>query len=1155
MQDAPKQPNAAEAVALKALVPAMVETCPDLYEMATRFARKILTDHAINLDPEQIYFHRFHSSQSNDQTFTGWEHFEHPHDSLTLTQLVITRFTVHDQDNADVLDNDCGFYTAGPEVGTYNQSNEVRLLGSQVMKAFWAFNFLDHYKTAVATFWSSQSEHFRSLAKCTYLAKAIEDREAGRLSDAHFLTVVKAAASNVEWPVTRAMLDASIQPSPALRIRRLQIGSYVSSDILCIVDAYERQIVYVPGELWGFHVMESVVDLHWWVMSQVERPDARKRFMAHFQAMDHDVMEDTAALTSTQEWLLAAFPVADLLAHVFHEPHRENVGLSHLLDLLFSAWQTNNHQLLEVQQAWVNDDPFTHLRHTTHARMLADAGFMMHTNGELRKKLWMGYLNAFGRVFGPMAAVDWPVALAVVGAGIANVGLNIDQAVTGNTPAERKAGVTGAILAGIDTLFNAMFLKGGGDLPDIALTEETVGSETRLGTGTLSRADAPMLSDIAPDRVVAPAQQETLLDSLRTDITEGTRAGTGAREGIIETLSGKTYIYLRQGTTSGYFQVRYVKEVKGWLIIDAQNPYAFSRNVPVRLNAYKRWEPLPAPGLKGGMLRMGPKPWGRATDPLPQVDPVTTAYDVPVAERPALRDHADGYGDRHALSETYFAGNEYDDFKALRRRLYNDAKDFFAARPPTVRAPIPTFKPGTSIKEFIQRLLNEGPGIVFGENHSSVGSKRLLIENMPLLAKQKVKTLYLEHVQTDFHQADLELFNRSGKMPERLERYLNSLDNGFGTDPTGRYTFLEVVKSAQRNHIRVQAIDCMASYRKGLADVETFYRQQMMNFFARTVIDADQAARGAHKWVALVGNSHANVHQGVPGLGELEDVVGVRIEDVETGQPRGIEPDPGYAATDKRLTSVEIKNDLRVQMDTPLDVRVAQQLSRYLPEAGMYIHHVEPGYPMFVARGRDGFINCVLIQHDKAGYLVDRPEWKSVSGKHFKTLEELSRALKSRGMVEVTGPRLSPELPSSPVPASYASNLLLESESVNTQPGRFFQTYTLHSSGSLPNHAILMNGVAYHVRFETAINGPGHLAIVDPLNPDGFNTSLPVRLNARNEWELVDSPGLKGGGENQSKPAVSIASPAATAGPSSSVRPQPFSAYGISPEVLADHRV
>lgn len=382
----PDLPNAADAQALKALVPALVEACPDLYDMATTFAKRILTDHGIlTLEPDQVYWHRFHGSQSNDKTFTGWEHIEHPHDSMTLTQLVIQRFTVHDQDNTDMLDNDCGFYTAGPEVGTYNETNEVRLFGSEVLKAFWAYNFIDHYREKVEAFWNSQSQTFRTLAKCTFLAKAIEDYEAGRLSADHLRTVIKACAGTVTWPATRHMLEAEFQPSKTLRIRRLCVGSFVSTDILCIVDGDNRQIVYVPGELWGFHVFESIEDLHWWILSAIESPSGRQRFLSHFQAADHDIMEDTAQLDKTVEWGLALIPVADTLTQFMSEPHIENVGLNSVLDLLFNAWKHNDHQLLKDQGAFIQQDAFTYLRDATHARMLSDATFLMTSNGELRK--------------------------------------------------------------------------------------------------------------------------------------------------------------------------------------------------------------------------------------------------------------------------------------------------------------------------------------------------------------------------------------------------------------------------------------------------------------------------------------------------------------------------------------------------------------------------------------------------------------------------------------------------------------------------------------------------------------------------------------------------------------------------------------------------
>ncbi len=1151
MQDASPLPNAADAAALKALVPALVEACPDMYEMATRFAKKILADHAIDLDPEQVYWHRFHSSQSNPQTFTGWEHIEHPHGSMTLTQLVITRFTVHDQDNADMLDNDCGFYTAGPEAGTYDQTNEIKLYGSQVLKAFWAFNFADHFKTAAASFWSLQGDAFRTLAKCTFLAKAIEDREAGRLSDENFRTVVKAAAYNVSWPVTRQMLDESIQPSQALRIRRLKIGSYVASDILSIVDKDQRQILYVPGELYGFHVLNRAEDLHWWVLSQIEQPEHRKRFMAHFQVADHDIMEDTAALTTTQEWLLAAFPLADVLSKVFHEPKMENIGLNHLLDLLFNAWKHHDHSLLEGQDAWVTDDPFTHLRDAIHARMLSDAVFMMHSNGELRKKLWIGYLNAFGRTFGPLAAVGWPVALAVVGAGIANVGLNIDQAVNGKTAAERKAGVSGAILAAIDTLFNATFLKTGERLPEITQASDTIASEEQLAATTLNDAELPLLHSIAPERVPALTEEDTLLKSLRTEITEGTREGTGARTGIIETSSGKTYIYLHQGSISGYFQVRHVKKVNGWLIIDPENPWSFYRNVPVRLNAYKQWEPVASPGLKGGRPIFGLKPWGRSPSPLPEIETPATAYDVPPGQRPRLQKVAEGNIGPRALNEEYTGGEEYTDFKALRRKLYDDAQVFFTNPPSPPRPEIPLFAADAPPKTILQRLLRDAPGIVIGENHSSVASKRFLIENMPLLAKQKVKTLYLEHVLTDFHQADLNLFNRTGKMPQPLERYLKQLDAGHGTDPTGQYTFMQVIKSAQQNHVRVQAIDCLASYRSnGILGAQANFRQKMMNYFAHTVIEADQAARGAHKWVALVGDSHATTYEGVAGLSELEGTLGLRLEDSVIGQARGIEPDPGRVAIQMGRAPTSVNNDLRLQMEMPADVRIANQLERRLPLSGMYMLHSEPGGVLIVSRDRNDLIKITPLKRDGAGYFVERPEWTTLHGQHFNTVEELNRALIARNMTEVLPTNLltSPVASTSAaatrrVPTTYAANLILEGETVNRQPGRFFNTYSIQPTGDLPPHAILMDEHAYYIRWEQDINGPGHWAVVDPANPNAFNNSIPVRLNSGGEWEAIAPGGLKGG----AGPAVP--------GPSSASVPPAFSAYDVSTEAFEETHI
>jgi len=99
-------PNAADKAALKIIATQVVTACPSLNDTAHRVAKELLVRHGItDLDPDHVYYHRFRTAQSLAVSFTGWQHYgEKPYESLTLTQLVIQRFRVTDQDNADLLD-------------------------------------------------------------------------------------------------------------------------------------------------------------------------------------------------------------------------------------------------------------------------------------------------------------------------------------------------------------------------------------------------------------------------------------------------------------------------------------------------------------------------------------------------------------------------------------------------------------------------------------------------------------------------------------------------------------------------------------------------------------------------------------------------------------------------------------------------------------------------------------------------------------------------------------------------------------------------------------------------------------------------------------------------------------------------------------------
>lgn len=164
-------PNAADKAAFKAIATSVIQTCPGLQDTAHEVAGDLLKKHGITgLDPDQVYFHRFSAAQSSSKTFTGWEHVDDkPTASLTLTQLVIQRFRATDQDNADLLDLYAGFYSVGPDAGTFDESNEVRLHGNEVLKDFWSVDFRSLYHQRLSAFWDSASSDFRTLAKCNFL--------------------------------------------------------------------------------------------------------------------------------------------------------------------------------------------------------------------------------------------------------------------------------------------------------------------------------------------------------------------------------------------------------------------------------------------------------------------------------------------------------------------------------------------------------------------------------------------------------------------------------------------------------------------------------------------------------------------------------------------------------------------------------------------------------------------------------------------------------------------------------------------------------------------------------------------------------------------------------------------------------------------------
>lgn len=415
-----------------------------------------------------------------------------------------------------------------------------------------------------------------------------------------------------------------------------------------------------------------------------------------------------------------------------------------------------------------------------------------------------------------------------------------------------------------------------------------------------------------------------------------------------------------------------------------------------------------------GWVRLEPQSW---SENLPataiQRSLADDIYEMPMQTRSNL--HKLAYFERKGLSEGYSSGvAELDEVRELfllkRSRLHDDARTIGAVERPA-RPALPQVEPQISLPELLEALYRENDGVVIGEWHSFVASKQLIIDNLEQLSQQNVKTLYLEHLLTDLHQADLDRFFETGEMSKSLLHDLRELDNGMRTDPNNVYTFEQLVIKAQEHGLEVRAIDCAASYHiKGVGGRTDPTRQQMMNYFASRTIRKHQEVMGSHKWIALVGSSHAGTYQRVvPGIAELEGGISLNIAQVKPGQSTGVMPDPGeFSPTGLRQEMVEIKGDYRLEMEVP--ERTAALLSpeqiadeEILHRSGMFrVRKGEGDQRVIVHRSRDLEIHRTPVLSNPDGKVyVFRPRWGDIHLTPYQDIDTLIDALKKIGLVHV----------------------------------------------------------------------------------------------------------------------------------------------------------
>ncbi|VVM65135.1 hypothetical protein PS645_01479 [Pseudomonas fluorescens] len=339
----------------------------------------------------------------------------------------------------------------------------------------------------------------------------------------------------------------------------------------------------------------------------------------------------------------------------------------------------------------------------------------------------------------------------------------------------------------------------------------------------------------------------------------------------------------------------------------------------------------------------------------------------------------------------------FEAFIGTRDRLEKTANEAFADYIPPARADFSDLATAASEEVFIEKLYKQKLGLIIGEVHGHSSSKQFLIKHMKLFKAQGVKTLYVEHLLTDLHQAQLEAFFSTQKMPESLKLYLKTQDIGHMYGYGGEHTYTNVVKAANKYGIRVRALDCVSSYNvKGLKGTDP--RATLFSYFANEVIKADQAVLGPHKWVAFMGSAHSNMFQGVPGIVQLQDAVSLTVRDVAPGSARALHPG-GWEIFEEGIGA---RGTRAVRSDFKLEVGIAGIPSPQavtLPDRGRLgaigsFHFERPSGTEvnLVHRSNSGELITTPIQIDDKGlFFIER--WPQMRGKSYPTLQGLGRAL------------------------------------------------------------------------------------------------------------------------------------------------------------------
>jgi hypothetical protein len=862
----------------------------------------------------------------------------------------------------------------------YGPSTQLDISPQTFRNAVQSSNFEQVYNDAITAFWDKHQENYKTLMRMAFIEGYLSQFEEFTLTDEERQLAARAAGVGVNKDFSNLSLEdlqAPYVPDKNLSLRLLRIHNSEATDILTITDNPSQiTLLYIPGNSSPFHGFINPTSMRAWLVDMARTATQRKALTNHFEP---ETVDSGLIYSGVEEALvgMSAFPGPAPKSGLFNS-------------LLPNAYWDPEQYLNNAMYPALSGDPFDYITRQVKARISKLMASTIVSPLDTHKANTLDTLEK-----GCLLAI--PLALAMRSAllaefcfltqGLTEMAIGTDDVLRGKPKGTERI-IFGAL--------NAMPVAIHGLGSQVAVTLNSLRSQ--LGKA-VRQASGNIKVSIVSSRSTSVQDQGRILS-------------TRPRPAGLQTvkLLGESFITYMTPDESGFFEL-FVNDPATPLKTHATGLYALQ-------SPDLKWR---IAGLNGGgAFRNG---WQRIYRFFggPAHSSLFNVYEMPTP----LRDTVSGMmSDSSSFSEDFEPlGSRQQPlrdarnlFFEKRNKLAQDSTTFFNNRTSShVRPVLPTLSLDESQTRIIHKLLSASDGLVLGESHDALSSKAFLMDNMQALAREGVKRIYLEHLLTDVHTPLIKLFYRSrtASMSDELSSYLRGI---YPPRSDSHYSFQNVLIKAREAGIKIQPIDCTASYMiRDMADVNGTLRQRMMNFYATEVIQWVQTTKShPGKWVALVGDSHTNTYRGIPGLAELTGSISLRIEDARAGQRLGIEADPG------RTSSMGIgKGDATVKADFVLrvDTTSLQKTAPVLPgpshslaaktpqtqlnKPGQFL--LSAATPTTTAqilyRSRRGNVQTIEVNQTGALFSITAPGW-SIDQKPFNSLQALVDALKTRPGVE-----------------------------------------------------------------------------------------------------------------------------------------------------------